>query len=148
MLRGMTDRDCERSVLALSFDTDSNAFAAFRVLRELDSQHLLGLEAAAVVVRGEDGDIVVNGRAGSFELERAAEGGLLGPLIGLVEDRVQRAAVLAVVHERRREIVDGATAKLRGAVVRRSVDEVEAEIAVVEKAHRAAKRQAFLAQTA
>ena len=43
------------NVISVSFDPDSNAYAALTALKELDAQSQLGVEAAAVVVRGDDG---------------------------------------------------------------------------------------------
>jgi hypothetical protein len=50
--------------------------------------------------------------------------------------------VLAEVDEQNDEVVDQAMARLGGTVLRRSVDDVEAEIAAAEHAQRAAKREA------
>jgi hypothetical protein len=52
------------------------------------------------------------------------------------------AALLAVVSERSREGVDVAMSNLGGTVVRRSVDDAEAEVAAAEKAQRKAKAEA------
>jgi uncharacterized membrane protein len=61
-----------------------------------------------------------------------------------VSKRVQvgRTAVLAQVTEQSPEVIDTAMARLSGTVVRRSVYEVEAEIAATQKAQREAKREA------
>jgi uncharacterized membrane protein len=72
------------NVISVSFDPDSNAYAALTALKELDAQSQLTVEAAAVVARGEDGGIVVKDRAGSFEFEGAASGGLLGLVVGII----------------------------------------------------------------
>ena len=52
--------------------------------------------------------------------------------------------MLAVVTEPSPEIVDAAMAALGGDVLRRSVDEVEAEVAAIEKAESKAAREAQL----
>jgi uncharacterized membrane protein len=56
--------------------------------------------------------------------------------------RVDRASLLAEVGEQSPEVVDTAMAKLGGAVLRRSVDDVEAEIAAADEAQKKAKRAA------
>ena len=56
--------------------------------------------------------------------------------------RPGRTVVLAEVDEQTHDVVDEAMARLDGTVTRRSVDDVEAEIAAAEHAQRAAKREA------
>jgi uncharacterized membrane protein len=56
--------------------------------------------------------------------------------------QVGHTALLAVVDERSPEIVHAAMAQIGGTVVRRSVADVEAEIAAAESAERKAKREA------
>lgn len=56
--------------------------------------------------------------------------------------RPGQTVVLAEVDEQTDEVVDQAMARLGGTVLRRSVDDVEAEIAAAEHAERAAKREA------
>jgi uncharacterized membrane protein len=56
--------------------------------------------------------------------------------------RPGQTVVLAEVDEQSDEVVGQAMARLRGTVLRRSVEEVEAEIAAAEHAERAAKREA------
>ena len=53
-----------------------------------------------------------------------------------------QTVVLAEVAEQSDEVVDQAMARLGGTVLRRSVEDVEAEIAAAEHAQRAAKREA------
>src|SRR4051812_18199926 len=72
------------NVISVSFDPDDNAYAALTALKELDSQNRLELEAAAVVARGDDGQLVVKDRVGSDEFAGTAGGGLLGLLIGII----------------------------------------------------------------
>ena len=72
------------NVISVSFDPDNNAYAALTALKDLDSQSRLRVEAAAVAVRGGDGEIVVKDRVGSYEFAGAAGGGLLGLLIGII----------------------------------------------------------------
>ncbi len=167
------------NVISVSFDPDNNAYAALTALKELDSQGQLRLAAAAVVVRDDDGEIVIKDRVGSVEFEGAAGGGLMGLLLGIIggppgvllggtyglmvgslvdlsdveeSESVlsqistsvspRRTALLAEVTEQSAEVVDTAMARLGGTVLRRSVDDVEAEIAAAEKAQREAKREA------
>jgi uncharacterized membrane protein len=56
--------------------------------------------------------------------------------------KVGRTSLLAQVAEQSPEVVDSAMARLSGTVVRRSVADVEAEIAAAEEAQREAKRKA------
>jgi uncharacterized membrane protein len=56
--------------------------------------------------------------------------------------RPGQTVVLAEVSEQTDDVVDQAMARLSGSVLRRSVDDVEAEIAAAEHAERAAKREA------
>jgi uncharacterized membrane protein len=56
--------------------------------------------------------------------------------------RVGRTALLAEVGEQSTDIVDNAMRNLGGEVLRRSADEVEAEVATTENAQRKAKREA------
>ena len=72
------------NVIAASFDPDNNAYAALTALKELDSQGQVKLEAAAVVARGNDGQLTVKDEVGSVDGFGAASGGLLGLLIGII----------------------------------------------------------------
>jgi len=72
------------NVIAVSFDPDTNAYAALTALKELDAQQRLSLEAAAVVVRGEDGKIDVKDQVGTEEFAGTAGGGLIGVLVGIL----------------------------------------------------------------
>ena len=64
--------------------------------------------------------------------------------LGAISSSVQvgRTALLAEIVEQTPEVVDAAMSGVGGTVLRRSVDEVEAEIAVAEEAERKAKREA------
>jgi uncharacterized membrane protein len=72
------------NVIAVSFDPDNNAYAALTTLKELGEQGRLGVDAATVVVRDANGQIVVKDRAGSFEYAGTASGGMLGLLLGII----------------------------------------------------------------
>jgi uncharacterized membrane protein len=64
----------------------------------------------------------------------------LGGISGSVE--VGHTALLAVVGEQSPEVIDAVMSGLGGTVLRRSLDDVEGEIAAAEKAHRKAKLEA------
>jgi uncharacterized membrane protein len=167
------------NVLAVNFVEDANAYEALSKLKELDSQGQLGLTAAAVVVRGQDGTISVKDDVGDSSYTGTATGGIVGLIIGILggpfgvllggatgvligslfdlEDaddtesvleeisraaRADHTALLAQVSEQSPEVVDTAIERLGGTLVRRSVEDVEAEIAAAEDAQRAAKRAA------
>ena len=167
------------NVISVSFDPDENAYTALTKLKELDAQGQLDLKEAAVVVRGDGGEIVVKNRIGAPQYEGAAGGGLIGLLIGILGgplgvliggsygllvgslvdvaaiDRSEsvlsdisasaeagRTVVFAEVVEPSPEVIDTAMAQLGGAVLRRSVYDVEAEIAAAEEAQRKAKWEA------
>jgi uncharacterized membrane protein len=167
------------NVISVSFEEDANAYAAITRLKELDSQQQIGLAAAAVVVRNQDGTIEEKDEVSNPEWSGTAGGGVLGLLIGIIggplgvliggatgvlvgslfdiDDadetesvlgdisqavRVGRTEVLAELAEQSYEVIDNAMAQLGGSVLRRSVGDVEAEIAAAETAQREAKRKA------
>jgi uncharacterized membrane protein len=167
------------NVIAASFDPDTNAYAAMTALKELDSQERIDLRAAAVVVRRDDGQIIVKDETGSDKFVGTAGGGLIGVLVGIlggplgvliggsygllvgsmvdageamdsesVLSEISRSVkpghtvLLAEVDEQSPEVVDAALAQLGGKAVRRSVADVEAEIAAAEKAQFDAQREA------
>ena len=72
------------NVISVSFGSDNDAYAALTALKELAAQDQVGVEAATVIERGDDGAIVVKDRAGSFDYAGTASGGLLGLLIGIL----------------------------------------------------------------
>ena len=74
----------QHNMIAVNFQQDSEAYEALTALKELDDQHQIGLRAAAVVVRGEDGKIVVKEQVGEGEIAGGATGGILGLLIGII----------------------------------------------------------------
>lgn len=174
-----TPAGSHNNVITVSFDADENAYAALTKLKELADQGQLDLKEAAVVVRGEGGDIVVKDRIGASHIEGAAGGGLLGLLIGIiggplgvliggaygvmvgslvdvadVKDtesvlgeisasvETGRPAMMAQVTEQSPDVVDTAMGQLGGAVLRRSIYDVEAEIAAAEDAQQKAKWEA------
>jgi uncharacterized membrane protein len=167
------------NVVVVGFREDDRAYEALTTLKELASQGQIGLDEAAVLVREDDGHIVVKDEVGDPGYAGTASGGLVGLLIGILggplgvllggatglavgslfdladaEDsdsvlsevsktiKVGRTSLLAQVAEQSPEVVDSAMARLSGTVVRRSVADVEAEIAAAEEAQREAKRKA------
>lgn len=173
------DLSNNENVLVVTFSEDSNAYEAMTVLKELDSQHQVHLEGVAVVLRDEDGHVVVKDEADDESYGGTFGGGLVGLLIGIIggpigiliggatgvligslfdandaDDtesdladvsksvRVGRTAVLADVTEPSTDVIDDAMSRLGGEVLRRSVEDVEAEIAAIEQAQRKAKREA------
>jgi len=167
------------NVIAVSFVDDSNAYQALTLLKELDSQHQVDITGAAVVARGEDGQIELKDQIADRGLDATFGGGLTGLVIGIlggpfgvliggatgvligslfdIHDADKTESVLADisttvkdghtsllvdVSEQSPEVIDNAMSRLGGTVVRRSVDDVEAEIAASEKAQREAKRTA------
>jgi uncharacterized membrane protein len=72
------------SVIAVTFAEEANAYEALARLKELDSQGDVGVPAAAVVVREEDGRITIKDQFGKESYEDTASGGLLGLLVGVL----------------------------------------------------------------
>ena len=72
------------NVIVASFDPDTNAYAAMTTLKELDAQQRLDLQAAAVVVRDDEGRIAVKDQTGTDQYVGAAGGGLIGVLLGII----------------------------------------------------------------
>jgi uncharacterized membrane protein len=166
------------SVITVSFENDDKAYPALRLLKELDSQHQVGMDEAVVVTRDAEGRVVVRDRVASAPVPNTIGGGLVGLLVGIIggplgmliggtagvfigslldiEDANQTGSaltaisssrpghttLLAVVREQSREVVDEAMSGLGGTVLRRSVHDVEAEIAAVEQTERTAASRA------
>ena len=73
------------NVISVAFDDDSKAYTALTALKQLETQGRLTVEGAAVVVRGDDGEIDVKDKVGlSDELVGTVSGGALGLLIGIL----------------------------------------------------------------
>jgi uncharacterized membrane protein len=167
------------NVIVVSFAEDNSAYEAFTNLKELDTQGQVSIKGAAIVQRGDDGQIVIKDAVRDDQLSATAKGGLIGLLVGILagpfgvliggatglligslydaDDAEEtesvlaristaiapgRIVLLAEVAEPSDDVVDQAMAPLGGTVLRRSVDDVEAEIASAEHAARAAKREA------
>jgi uncharacterized membrane protein len=80
----MTNTISQHNVICVSFAADNDAYAALTALKELAGQDRLGMEAAAVIERGEDGAVVVKDSTGSFDYAGTASGGLIGLLVGII----------------------------------------------------------------
>ena len=117
----------------------------------VDSEELVGtagggLTGLLVGILGGPLGVLIGGSTGLlvgslFDLDRADETETaLGQLSKSVE--AERTAVLAVVTEPSPGVIDAAMADFDGTVLRRSVDEVEAEAAAIEKAERKAALEA------
>jgi uncharacterized membrane protein len=72
------------NVLVVSFEVDENAYAALTELKELDSQGQIELDAAGVVVRQEDGRLLLKDEVSDHEIPGTATGGIVGLLIGVL----------------------------------------------------------------
>ena len=105
-----------------------------------------GLTGLLVGILGGPVGVLIGGSTGLlvgslFDLDEAEQvETALGRLSETVEP--ERTAVLAVVTEPSPEIIDAAMAAFGGTVLRRSVYEVEAEVAAIEKAESKAAREA------
>ena len=167
------------NVIAVSFAEDANAYEALTNLKELGDQGQVGLAGAAVVVREDDGKIVVKDEVGDIGYTGTATGGIVGLIIGILggplgvllggatgvligslfdlddadetesvleevsrSARVGRATLMADVSEESPDVVDAAIGRLGGTIVRRPLADLEAEIAALEDAQRAAKEAA------
>jgi uncharacterized membrane protein len=167
------------SVIAVSFAEDANAYEALTKLKELGDQGQVDLAGAAVVVREDDGKIVVKDEVGDIGYTGMATGGIVGLIIGILggplgvllggatgvligslfdmddadetesvleemsrSARVGHATLMADLSEESSDVVDAAIERLGGTIVRRPLEDVEAEIAALEDAQRAAKKAA------
>jgi uncharacterized membrane protein len=136
------------------------AEAAVVVRREdgqLETKDVVGDESLSGTATGGIIGLIVGILGGPLGvLLGGATGVLIGSLFDVDDDdetdsvlgelgrsvRVGRTALLAEVEEQSPEVVDTAMAELGGTIVRRDVNDVEAEIAAAEDAQRAAKRAA------
>jgi uncharacterized membrane protein len=73
-----------RSVIAVSFEDDGNAYKALTLLEELASQRRIDVQEAVVVARGEDGQVVTKDSVESSSPPATATGGMLGLLVGII----------------------------------------------------------------
>jgi uncharacterized membrane protein len=72
------------NVIAVTFESDADAYGALTKLKELDSQGQMDVQEAVVVQRGTDGALAVKARVGTTELAGTAGGGLVGLLVGIL----------------------------------------------------------------
>jgi uncharacterized membrane protein len=72
------------NVVVVSFAEDGRAYEALTVLKELDSQGQVQLSEAAVVTRGDDGQLTVKDQVADDSMVGTASGGLVGLLIGIL----------------------------------------------------------------
>jgi uncharacterized membrane protein len=107
-----------------------------------------GLTGLLVGILGGPVGMLIGGSTGLlvgslFDLDEVEQ---VETALGRISESVEpeRTALLAVVTEPSPEVVDAAMAALGGTVLRRSVYEVEAEVAAIEKAERKAAREAQL----
>jgi len=80
----MSDGASSGNVITVTFEQGANAYEALTNLKELDSQHQIGLQAAAVVAREESGQVQVKDQVANESYTGAATGGLVGLLIGIL----------------------------------------------------------------
>ena len=117
----------------------------------IDSQQLAGTATGGLIgllvgILGGPFGVLIGGATGLligslYDTEDAVETeSVLAQISSAI--RPGQTVVLAEVAEQSDDVVDQAMARLSGTVLRRSVDDVEAEIAAAEHAERAAKREA------
>jgi uncharacterized membrane protein len=118
---------------------------------EVDDRRLSGTTTGGLIglvigVLGGPFGILIGGATGLligslFDSEDAAdEGSVLAAISNAVKPG--QTALIAELSEPSDDVVDSAMAKLGGTVLRRTVDEVEAEIAAADDAQKAAKHEA------
>jgi uncharacterized membrane protein len=98
------------SVIAVSFEDDSNAYGALTRLKELDAQGQLEVGEATVVVRDADGKVTEKAESGSYPVPGTTAGGLIGLLIGII------GGPLGI-------LIGGATGALFGSII--DIDEAD-----------------------
>jgi uncharacterized membrane protein len=72
------------NVILVTFGEGGGAYQAMTALGELDSQKQVEVVAAAVVTRGDDGQIQVKDETADYDLPGTAAGGIIGLLIGIL----------------------------------------------------------------
>ena len=76
------------NVLVVSFgadpDNDTNAYQALTELKQLDSQHQIKIDGAAVITRDPDGRVDVKSEVGNDPYMGIASGGTIGLLLGIL----------------------------------------------------------------
>ena len=112
------------NVIAVSFTEDANAYEALTKLKELGDQGQVDLAGAAVVVREDDGRIVVKDEVGDIGYTGTATGGIIGLIIGIL------GGPLGV-------LLGGATGVLIGSLF--DMDDVDETESVLEEMSRLAR---------
>jgi uncharacterized membrane protein len=74
----------QENVVVVQFDEPSKAYQALSVLKESDARGRIGLESAAVVQRGADGELTIPDSADNAALVGTASGSLIGMLVGVL----------------------------------------------------------------
>lgn len=72
------------NVITVTFQNDPNAYEALTTLKELDSQHQIGIHGSAVVSRDERGNVLDKDEVGGQSVAGTATGGIVGLLIGII----------------------------------------------------------------
>jgi uncharacterized membrane protein len=117
----------------------------------IDGQQLAGTATGGLIgllvgILGGPFGVLIGGATGLligslYDMEDAGETeSVLAQISSAI--RPGQTVVLAEIAEQSDDVVDQAMSRLGGTVLRRSVDDVEAEIAAAEHAERAAKREA------
>jgi uncharacterized membrane protein len=74
----------QENVIVVGFSDPSKAYQALSVLKECDAAGRIGLESAAVVERGPDGELTIPESADNVGLAGTASGSLIGMLVGVL----------------------------------------------------------------
>jgi uncharacterized membrane protein len=118
---------------------------------QVEDPHLTGTATGGLIglvigVLGGPFGVLIGGATGLlvgslFDLDDAEdEGSVLAAISNTVSPG--KTVVIAALSEQSDDVVDNAMSGLGGSVLRRSVEEVEAEVAAADDAQRAAKREA------
>jgi len=120
----LDDALTRENVIAVSFSNNANAYEAFSRLKELDAKGDVRVQGAAVVMRGDDGNIVTKDEFGHEAVEGTVTGGLVGLVIGVL------GGPLGI-------LVGGATGLLVGSLFDDDdTDETDSALAEISKAIR------------
>ena len=122
-----------------------------RTKDQVEDPHLTGTTTGGVIglvigILGGPFGVLIGGATGLlvgslFDAEDAQdEGSVLAAISNTVSPG--KTVVIAELTEQSDDVVDNAMAHLGGSVMRRTVEEVEAEIAAADEAQKAAKREA------
>jgi len=74
----------QENVVVVRFSEQSKAYQALSVLKECDAAGRIGLESAAVVQRGPEGELSIPESADNVGLEGTASGSLIEMLVGVL----------------------------------------------------------------